>query len=212
MNMTSTDYADTPEAAIQRLKEGNQRFTSGMRSVEPLLSHLKMRELADNGQKPFAIVLTCSDSRSPAEMIFDQGLGDLFVVRVAGNVVAPSLLASIEYAATNLGCKAVLVLGHSKCGAIGACIEHLKHPEQPMPSANLDELISRLQPAVYQVSKKVGLESPETAPLATEANVKRSIRLITEQSNIMRKLVDDHGVVVQGAVLDIHTGTVNFLD
>ena len=210
--MTTADQpVSTPEEAIQRLKDGNQRFVSGVRSVEPLLSHLKMRELATNGQKPFAIVLTCSDSRSPAEMIFDQGLGDLFVVRVAGNVVAPSLLASIEYAATNLGSKAVLVLGHTLCGAIGATIEHLRHPEEPLPSSHLEELVGRIQPAVYQVSKKTGLEQADLPNRAVEANVQRSVRLITEQSSIIRKLVDDHGMIVQGSVLDIHTGQVRFL-
>lgn len=211
--MTTPDQTvTTPEEAIQRLKDGNQRFTSGMRSVEPLLSHLKMRELATNGQKPFGIVLTCSDSRSPAEMIFDQGLGDLFVVRVAGNVVAPSLLASIEYAATNLGSKAILVLGHTLCGAIGATIAHVRHPEEPLPSSHLEELVARIQPAVYHVVKKTGLDDKTLPDLAVEANVRRSCRLIYEQSSIVRKLVEEHGITIQGAVLDIHTGNVRFLE
>jgi len=120
---SSSDHRpQTPGSALEVLLEGNKRFTSGTRSIEPMLSHLKMPSLAANGQKPFAVALTCSDSRSPAEMIFDQGVGDLFVVRVAGNVIAPSLLASVEFAVANFGSPLIVVLGHTLCGAVKATI------------------------------------------------------------------------------------------
>jgi len=138
----------SPRDALELLEEGNRRFVTGVRSVEPLLSHLKLQELAENGQRPFAVVLTCSDSRSPAELVFDQGLGDLFVVRVAGNVVAPSLLASIEFAVSNFGSPIVLVLGHTQCGAITASIQHKKEPHVPLPSVHLEELVGRIMPAI----------------------------------------------------------------
>lgn len=201
----------TPSEAIQRLREGNHRFVSGVRAVEPLLSHLRMKELAHKGQKPFAIVLTCSDSRSPAEMIFDQGLGDLFVVRVAGNVVAPSLLASIEFAAANFGSAVVLVLGHSLCGAVQATLEHTRDPYRPLPSPYLEELVGRIRPAVEQTIQACGGHSPDLLDLSTEANVVRSMRLILEQSQIMRNLVTEGRTSIEGAVLDIATGKVRFL-
>lgn len=210
-NETTRSLPLTPRQAIERLKEGNLRFTSGMRSIEPLLSHLRMRELAENGQKPFAIVLTCSDSRSPVEMIFDQGLGDLFVVRVAGNVVAPSLLASIEFAAANFGSSTILVLGHSRCGAVNATIEHARNPTTPLPSPHLEELVGRIRPAVERSLRECSLDHPELLPHSTRENVKRSMRLIQEQSTIVRELMDSGKISVAGALLDISTGHVHFM-
>jgi carbonic anhydrase len=201
----------TPAAAIQLLKEGNTRFTNGIRSVEPLLSYLKLKELAKNGQKPFAVVLTCSDSRSPAEMIFDQGLGDLFVVRVAGNVVAPSLLASIEFATSNFGSPLVLVLGHTSCGAVTATVEHVEDPSVPLASPHLEELVGRIRPAVELTMREKGLSSQAVLERSIESNVRRSMRLIQEQSLIVKDLVSQGRVSVEGAVLDISTGLVRFL-
>lgn len=198
--------------SLERLKAGNARFASGTMSVESLLSQKKMAELAKNGQKPFAIVLTCSDSRSPVEMVFDQGLGDLFVVRVAGNVVAPSLLASIEFAAANFGSSIILVMGHSQCGAVNATLQHVKKPDQVLPSANLEELVGRIRPAVVRsLSKNAGLSDSEQVEKAAVENVKRSMDLILEQSAIVRGLVEKGEISVAGAVLDISSGKVNFL-
>jgi carbonic anhydrase len=205
----------SPAEALQRLKDGNQRFVSGVRSVEPLLSHLKMRELAENGQKPFAIVLTCSDSRSPAEMIFDQGLGDLFVIRVAGNVVAPSLLASIEFAAANFDTPSILVLGHTQCGAIKATYTNVRNPREALPSHNLAELIGRIRPAVEVVvheEDRHGSPEKEILNKATRENVNRSIQLILEQSSIVKERLQDGRLRIDGAVLDISTGRVDFLE
>ncbi|NDD92616.1 carbonic anhydrase, partial [bacterium] len=197
--------------AIQRLIDGNQRFVNGVRSVESLLAHMKMAELATKGQNPFAVVLTCSDSRSPAEMIFDQGLGDLFVVRVAGNVVAPSLLASIEFAVSNLGSSAIVVLGHSLCGAIQATIQHLQGPSSELASPHLEELIGRIRPAVKAAEKSHDPLSSDFVHHATLSNIERSRRLILEQSRIVRDLHDAGKVSIEGALLDIATGKVTFL-
>jgi carbonic anhydrase len=198
--------------AIDRLKEGNRRFTSGVRAVEPLLSHLRMKELAEKGQKPFAIVLTCSDSRSPVEMIFDQGLGDLFVIRVAGNVVAASLLASIEFAAANFGSPTVLVLGHTQCGAVKATIDYARDPSQSLPSPHLEELIGRIRPAVDHLLHDCSIDHPDFVSLSIRENVLRSMRLIQEQSRIISSLVAQGSITVEGAILDIATGQVDFME
>jgi carbonic anhydrase len=200
-----------PEEAIARLKEGNLRFISGTRSIEPLFSHLRLRELAKNGQKPFAIVLTCSDSRSPAEMIFDQGLGDLFVVRVAGNVVAPSLLASIEFAAVNFGSAVVLVLGHTQCGAVTDTVQHVRDPLTPLLSPHLEELVGRIRPAVEVVLRNCPLEHPDLLPKSITENVRRSMRLIQSQSAIVKDKVEAGQLTVHGAILDLSTGRAEFL-
>ena len=212
MNSKTTHEKLSPQQAIERLKEGNLRFTSGVRAVEPLLSHLRMRELAEKGQKPFAIVLTCSDSRSPVEMIFDQGLGDLFVVRVAGNVVAPSLLASVEFAAANFGSSAVVVLGHTRCGAVNATISHVKDSSKPLPSLHLEELVARIRPAVDRTSRECKIDDPDFLNLSTRENVLRSMRLIQEQSQIVRNLVTGGNITLHGAILDIATGKVEFIE
>lgn len=201
----------TPQKAFDRLKEGNLRFISGLRSIESFASQTRMKELAEKGQKPFAIILTCSDSRSPVEIIFDQGIGDLFVVRVAGNVVAPSLLASIEFAAANFGSAVVLVLGHSLCGAIIAAVDYARNPSISLPSPNLEELLGRIRPAVDRTLIEYPIENPEFINLSTHENVRRSMRLIQDQSQIIKNLVTQGKLSVEGGVLDIATGQVNFI-
>lgn len=210
---TSPTHKNTaPAQAIERLQEGNGRFTTGLRSVEPMMAHLKMAELAAKGQKPFAIVLTCSDSRSPVEMIFDQGLGDLFVVRVAGNVVAPSLLASMEFAVANFGSSAIVVLGHSLCGAVKATIGHCQAPTTALPSPHLEELVGRIRPAVEFTQRERKLDSgDEFLHHATVSNINRSKSLILEQSRIIRDAVEAGNLVIEGALLDIASGNVKFL-
>lgn len=198
-------------SALTRLIAGNQRFTSGTRSVDPLLAHMKMADLAANGQKPFAIVLTCSDSRSPVELIFDQGVGDLFVVRVAGNVVAPSLLASIEFAVANFQSPLIVVLGHSQCGAVRATIDHACNPHDPIPSPHLEELVGRIRPAIEATEGTVSNASVDFIDRATIQNVRRSMRLIEEQSKIVRDRIACGAVAITGGVLDISTGKVAFL-
>lgn len=209
--MTQTNLEMSPKKAIERLKEGNQRFTSGVRAVESMLAHLKMADLAAKGQRPFAVILTCSDSRSPVELIFDQGVGDLFVVRVAGNVVAPSLLASIEFATANFGSSTVLVLGHTLCGAVNATAKHHQNPGSALPSAHLEELVGRIRPAVERTALECRHDHPEFLERATVENIRRSQRLILEQSAIVRGLVEQGRLSVEGAILDISNGQVKFL-
>src|SRR5260221_3196407 len=132
-------------AALDRLREGNRRFASDMRSAESLSSLTRRAELV-SGQQPFAIVLGCSDSRVPAEIVFDQGLGDLFVIRVAGNIVAPSQIGSVEFAADRFGTRLVVVLGHSMCGAIQATLDELGRPSTDQ-SPNLRAIVDRIRPA-----------------------------------------------------------------
>ena len=131
--------------ALERLREGNKRFVSGVRSLETLMSPLQRSELVE-GQTPFAVILGCSDSRVPVEIVFDQGLGDLFVIRVAGNVVAPSQIGSVEFAAETFGTRLVVVLGHSLCGAISATLSQLQQPSEKQ-SRNLQSIVDRIRPA-----------------------------------------------------------------
>jgi carbonic anhydrase len=201
-----------PQIAIDKLKQGNERFISGVRAVEPLLSHGKMKELSEKGQKPFAIVLTCSDSRSPVEMIFDQGIGDLFVVRVAGNVVAPSLLASIEFAAKTFGSSTIVVLGHTLCGAVSATLQHVKNPADALPSEHLEELLSRIRPAVELVVAGKTSSDKDALEKSIAANIERSKRLILSQSAIVQGLHKEGKLSIVGALLDISNGKVTFLD
>jgi len=202
----------TPTQALERLIQGNLRFISGTRSVEPMLSHLKMADLAAQGQRPFAVILTCSDSRSPVELIFDQGVGDLFVVRVAGNVVAPSLLASIEFAVANFGSPLILVLGHTLCGAVKATIQHAHDPHQPLPSSHLEELVGRIRPAVESVEGRPDPSSAEFLKRATSQNIRRSMTLIQEQSKIVRDLIAQGKLSITGATLEIETGRVHLMN
>jgi carbonic anhydrase len=205
------DYSLDCSTSLKNLREGNERFITGMRALAPMMSQSKMAELAEKGQKPFAIVLTCSDSRSPVELIFDQGVGDLFVVRVAGNVVAPSLLASIEFAAANFGSPLIVVLGHTKCGAVNATISQVLDP-RPLPSPHLEELVGRIRPAVENVRARERGNDNDLLQQSTVANVYRSLNLIMEQSSIIRKLHEEGRIMLTGGILDISTGKVKFID
>lgn len=196
-----------PKLALERLREGNRRFASNVRSVESLLSQMRRDELA-GGQKPFAIVLACSDSRSPAEIVFDQGLGDLFVIRVAGNVVAPSQVGSVEFAAESFGTRLVVVMGHTRCGAISATLNHLTHPDVPLPGS-LRSIVDRVKPAVEPVVKA---GAQDLVVEGTRANVRQSVDQLRHGSPILESLIKDAGLLVVGAVYDLNTGVVEFLE
>lgn len=203
----------TSTEALKKLKDGNVRFVSGLKSINALYSQAKMKELADNGQAPFAIVLTCSDSRSPVEMIFDQGLGDLFVVRVAGNVVAPSLIASMEFAAANFESSLLVVMGHTQCGAISATLEHIKNPKIRLPSGHLEELVGRIRPAVEEALRNNrDLPEDKIPHVSAIENIQHSIRLIAEQSTILRSLQAQGKLAIHGAILNIADGSVDWLE
>jgi len=211
----STETSSTihpADGALERLMEGNSRFIGGTRSVESIMAHMRMPDLAKKGQKPFAIILTCSDSRSPVELIFDQGVGDLFVVRVAGNIVDPSLLASIEFAVANFQSPLIFVLGHSLCGAIKATVQHCENPASSLPSTHLIDLVNRLKPAVAQTMGAPDSTSGHYLDRVTGTNVRNSMKTILDQSDIVRDAVQKGQLKIAGGVLDLHTGQVTVLE
>lgn len=192
--------------AIERLREGNRRFASGESAIDKSVWHRKRAELVD-GQTPFAIVLACSDSRVPVELVFDQGLGDLFVIRVAGNVVAPSQVGSVEYAAAQLGTKLVVVLGHSNCGAVDATLRELQ-TKKAHRSPNLRAIVDRIRPAIEPL-----LEGNEQTSLhdAVIANVGRSVERLRHGSIIVEELVASGDLTIVGAEYSMASGVVTFL-
>jgi carbonic anhydrase len=197
--------------ALERLMEGNRRFLDEVRSSEAATTQSRRRSLAD-GQNPFAIILGCSDSRVPAEIVFDQGLGDLFVIRVAGNIVAPSQIGSIEFAAERFGTRLVVVLGHSKCGAVQATLEELGRPTEAQ-SKNLMSIVDRIRPSVEPLlasSKSQSTEELMTA--AVRANVHASVLQLRQGSPILEGLLQQNGLMVVGAHYSLESGEVEFFD
>jgi len=198
--------------ALKRLREGNERFTSNVRSVESLLSFTQRADLAKGKQEPIAIILGCSDSRAPAELVFDQGLGDLFVIRVAGNIVAPSQVGSVEFAADRFGTKLVVVLGHSNCGAITTTIDELQRPTENQ-SPNLHSIVSRIQPSVQNLlDTNSHKDHDELVSMAMRANVRASCDHLRHGSAILEELIANHGLLVVGAEYCLETGKVDFFD
>ena len=197
--------------ALQRLRVGNSRFASSLRTVEPLLSHDRRAELVA-GQEPFAIILGCSDSRVPAEIVFDQGLGDLFVIRVAGNIVAPSQIGSVEFAVSRYGTRLVVVLGHSQCGAILATIEELTGGGDSA-SRNIRSIVDRIKPSVESImATELRNHQDALVKEAVRANVRASANHLRHGSEIIEKLIEDEGLLVVGAEYSLETGIVEFFD
>ena len=178
----------TAQEALDRLKAGNQRFMKGETTNHTLVSHQERAEMAE-GQNPFAIILGCSDSRVPAEMVFDQGLGDLFVIRVAGNVVAPSQVGSVEFAAERYDCAVVVVLGHSHCGAIQATVDTLLNPENP-PSDNLMSIVNRVRPSVeILLQTDLKHDHNKLCMHAIRSNVFASVNQLRHGSAVLESLI-----------------------
>lgn len=196
--------------AFERLREGNRRFASNKQGNDSRL-HLRLAELAQ-GQAPFAIILGCSDSRVPAEIVFDQGLGDLFVIRVAGNIVAPTQIGSVEFAATKFGTRLVVVLGHSNCGAIGETLQQLQEPSETC-SRNLSSIIDFVRPSVESALAE-GLDDDPDAVIehAARANVRASVERMRNGSQILEDMERDDGLVIVGAEYSLDTGLVEFFD
>jgi carbonic anhydrase len=204
----------TSAEALQLLLEGNERFNSGLRSIETAMSVSKMRELAEKGQAPFAIVLTCSDSRVPTEMLFDRGLGDIFVIRIAGNVVSPMVIASVEYAAQVLGSPLCVVMGHTKCGAVATAVNAENDEKGKVANSltpDLTTLISAIRPAVRHAKEILGKSHTHEECLheATMANIHRSVEQLG-QSAVISERMKKNQLAIIGAICDIHTGVVNF--
>ena len=196
---------------LERLREGNRRFVSDLRDRDLLRSGKRRTELA-TGQEPFAIILGCSDSRVPAEIVFDQGLGDLFVIRVAGNIVAPSQVGSVEFAAERFGTRLVVVLGHSQCGAVVATVEELRRPTANQ-SRNLRSIVDRVRPSVEALLATELGATPETLVRhAVRANVRASAQHLRDGSEILEHLIRSRDLLVVGAEYSLETGVVDFFD
>ena len=197
--------------ALERLREGNRRFASSLSASAETPLHVRRAELVQ-GQEPFAIVLGCSDSRVPAEIVFDQGLGDLFVIRVAGNIVAPSQIGSVEFGAARFGTRLVVVLGHSSCGAVVATLEELQGTPQSQ-SRNLRSIVNRVRPAVESVleSFKPG-GSQNLLDLAVRANIRAAANQLRHGSALLEQLVDEDGLLIVGAEYSLDTGIVDFFE
>ena len=186
--------------ALGRLREGNRRFAAD-RAGQGSVTTARRAEVA-TGQEPFAIILGCSDSRVPAELVFDQGLGDLFVIRVAGNIVAPSQVGSVEFAAERFHTRLVVVLGHSQCGAVQATLEEMRRPAAGQ-SRNLKSIVDRIRPAV---------EGLTDVSQAVRANVRASANHLRHGSAVLEQLVLKSGLIVVGAEYSLETGLVDFFD
>ena len=201
----------TAQEALERLKQGNQRFVKGETTHPKLLSHQERAEMAED-QNPFAIILGCSDSRVPAEMVFDQGLGDLFVIRVAGNIVAPSQVGSVEFAAERYDCAVVVVLGHSHCGAIQATINALNNPDQE-PSMNLMSIVNRVRPSVeILMQTELKNDVKKLSKHAVRSNVFASVNQLRHGSAVLESLIAKGKMIVVGAEYSLETGEVEVLD
>jgi carbonic anhydrase len=197
--------------ALARLREGNLRFTSNVRGVDAFITQARRAELAKT-QEPYAIILGCSDSRVPAEIVFDQGLGDLFVIRVAGNIVAPSQVGSVEFAAARFGTRLVVVLGHSGCGAIVATLEELRTPTENQ-SRNLRAIVDRVRPSVEGLLETDStLDADELVARAVRLNIRASTHHLRHGSEVLEQLIRDDGLLVVGAEYSLETGVVEFFD
>ena len=197
--------------ALNRLREGNLRFASNVRGSDAFVSHTRRADLTA-GQQPFAIILGCSDSRVPAEIVFDQGLGDLFVIRVAGNIVAPSQVGSVEFAAARYGTRLVVVLGHTQCGAVAATLEELRRPTENQ-SRNLRAIVDRVRPSVEGLlATDLSHDSAALVKQAVRANIRASTAHLRHGSQVLEQLIQHEGLVVVGAEYSLETGVVEFFD
>ena len=204
---SETQNSITPHRALDILKEGNQRFINNLKVNRNLLQQANdTRE----GQWPFAVVLSCIDSRTSAELIFDQGLGDIFSIRIAGNIVNTDIIGSIEFACKVAGSKLIVVMGHTKCGAIKGACDHVE-------MGNLTELLAKIQPAVYQETitdekDKRNSSNEEFVENVANLNVKRSVKTIIDRSYILEQMIEKGEIAIIGAKHNLETGTVEFFD
>ena len=203
----------TGQEALELLKEGNARYVDSLTNPDPTMQ--RRPELISD-QDPLAIILGCSDARVPVEIVFDQGLGDLFVIRVAGNVVAPSQIGSVEFAADQFGTKLVVVLGHSHCGAVTACVEALINPEQNY-TPNLQSIVDRIRPSVYNLHELAtatgqDVDADELLDRSISANVRMSVSQLKHGSRALEDLTTSGKLLIVGAEYDLETGKVRFLE
>jgi carbonic anhydrase len=197
------------DQALARLKQGNRDFVE-QNQARIEMDAQRRSELADS-QSPFAIILGCSDSRVPAELIFHQGLGNLFVIRVAGNIVAPSQIGSIEFAAEQFGTRLVVVMGHSRCGAVDASLKQLQRPSEQR-SPNLHSIVSRISPHIEALLGDSDGDEEALLQAAVRANIHASVQQLQHGSEILEQLVKNDGLKIVGAEYDLDSGIVNFFD
>jgi len=201
----------SPLEALERLAEGNRRFMTDGRGRDSFVGHTRSSDLVA-GQEPFAIILGCSDSRVPAEIIFDQGVGDLFVIRVAGNIVAPSQVGSVEFAAERFGTRLVVVLGHSVCGAVLATLEELARPTESR-SPNLYSIVDRIRPSLESLyNSEHRHNADDLLKHAVRANIRASVKQLRCGSQLLERLIEDDELVVVGAEYSLETGVVDFFE
>jgi len=197
--------------ALDRLRQGNLHYVTDVGSRDTRTSQKRRHELAE-GQEPFAIILGCSDSRVPAEIVFDQGLGDLFVIRVAGNIVASSQVGSVEFAAARFGTRLVVVLGHSQCGAVLATLEELQYARENQ-SRNLRSIVDRVRPSVEALLATELRHDPDAlVRQAVRANIRASADHLRHGSEVLEQLIQTNGLMVIGAEYSLETGVVDFFD
>ena len=202
-----TQAGTTPQMALEFLREGNQRFVNNLKANRDLL---QQANLTRDGQWPFATILSCIDSRTSAELIFDQGLGDIFSIRIAGNIVNTDILGSMEFACKVSGSKLIVVLGHTSCGAVKGACDHVE-------MGNLTELLAKLQPAVYQERTVKDIDQRNSKNKAfvenvAHINVVRSVRSVVDRSYILEKMIEEEQIGVIGAMHDLESGVVEFYD
>jgi len=200
----------TPEEALTRLLEGSGRFASNVRSIDSLVSHLRRAELAA-GQRPYAVIVGCSDSRAPAEIIFDQGLGDLFVIRVAGPIIGPSQIGSVEFACANFGIPLVLVLGHTQCGAIQATINEILKPDAEQ-SHHVLSIVDRIRPAVDDLVLQHRHDPrADLVDVAVKANVRACVEQLRSGSTLIDAMISEGRLRVVGAEYHLETGRIELV-
>ena len=201
----------TALSALERLREGNRRFVAGVRSLDTLVSQMRRGDFVA-GQKPFAVILGCSDSRVPVEIVFDQGVGDLFVIRVAGNIVAPSQIGSVEFAARQFGTRLVVVLGHTRCGAVQATLDELQRPTA-RPSRNFLSIADRIRPGIEGLLETEIRRDPEALmQQAVRTNVRVAASHLRHGSDLLEEMIRKEGLVVVGGEYSLETGIVEFFD
>lgn len=209
---TQNNQPITGEQALQMLKAGNGRYVENLTNPNPSIKNAQLI----TEQNPFAIILGCSDARVPVEIVFDQGLGDLFVIRVAGNIVAPSQIGSVEFAVEKFGTRLVVVLGHSSCGAVTACVETLISPDQYY-APNLQSIVDRIRPSVYNLHELAtangqDVDVDELIRRSIRANVRMSVSQLKHGSRMLEDMVGSGELLIVGAEYDLQTGVVSFLN
>ncbi len=212
-SQTNDMRPETGAEVLELLKQGNIRYVDSLTSTDPMTQ--KRPELV-SVQNPLAIILGCSDARVPVEIVFDQGLGELFVIRVAGNIVAPSQIGSVEFAAATFNTKLVVVLGHSSCGAVSACVNAVMNPEQNY-SPNLQSIVDRIRPSVYNLHELAtangqDIDADELIESSIRANVRTSVSQLKYGSKILEDLSGSGQLLIVGAEYDLETGKVLFLE